>query len=121
MTADARVQRFADAYLRMASEAKYRPAAPADCCGTIQLSLEQLRDPERLRRESVQYAVQFLREENKDSFCIGCSDFRTNKAFAWTIEAARQLASGSSGNETALKLLQMAAREIRRVQRGRVT
>jgi hypothetical protein len=117
---DARVQRFVDAYLAMAKQAKYRPAAPSDGFGNVQLSLEQVRDPERLHRESIQYAVQFLAEEDKDSFWIGCSDFRTNKAFAWTIEAARQLASGMSGNATALKLLEMAAREIRGVQRRRV-
>jgi hypothetical protein len=119
---DARLQRFADAYAAMAREAKYRPQAPSDGFGNIQLSLEQVKDPARLHRESVQYAVQFLAEEDRDSFWIGCSDFRTNKAFMWTIEAARQLASGSSGNETAIKLLEMAAREVRRVQRGgRVT
>jgi hypothetical protein len=111
---DERIQRFAEAYLRMAEQAKYRPQAPSDGFGNIQLSLEQTKDPARLRRECVDYAHRFSAEEDKRCFDIGCSDFRTNRAFVWTIEAARQLASGSDGNETALKLLGMATREVQR-------
>jgi hypothetical protein len=114
---DPRILRWAEAYEAMAREAKYRPAAPSDGMGGVYLSVEQASDPERLRRESLEYAVQFLAEEDTDSFWVGCSDFRTNKAFMWTIEAARQLASGMSGNATAVKLLEMAACEVRNVQR----
>jgi hypothetical protein len=107
-TTDPRLENFRAAYLRMAHEAKYRPAAPSDGCGNIQ---------GRLWSEAVQYAVQFLREEDTGSFRIGCSDFRTAQAFCWTIEAARLLASGDGGNAAALAILRMAANEVARVVR----
>jgi hypothetical protein len=46
---------------------------------------------------------------------IGCSDFETNRAFVWTIEAARFLAGGMVGGERsamAITLLKMASEEI---------
>jgi len=111
----AKLRRFAEAYLQMAELARYRPAAPSDGHGNIQLTLDQARDRERLHREAMQYARQFDGEEDGDTFYIGCSDFMTNRAFVWTIEAARQLAQGSDGDTTALKLLEMAATEVRTV------
>jgi hypothetical protein len=51
-----------------------------------------------------------------DKFLIGCSDFETNRAFVWTIEAARNLASGTDGDQTAITLLEMAIKEIRRAR-----
>src|SRR4051812_26096389 len=98
---EARLQRFAQAYLAMAEEADYRPQAPSDGCGHIQLSRKELKDPARLRQECIDYALRFDKEEDARVFNIGCSDFRTNRAFLWTIEAARQLAGGHAGNPTA--------------------
>jgi hypothetical protein len=113
-----KLERFAEAYLKMASEAKYRPAAPGDGCGNIRLSLEELRCPERLAKEARSYAMQFDAEEDgHEGFHIGCSDFRTNRAFIWTIEAARVLASGDDGNATALRLLKMAVADIKRSEK----
>jgi hypothetical protein len=100
---DPRFQRFREAYLQMAREANYRPK-------------EQLRDPERLQAEATDYAISFLKEEDGDCFWVGCSDFRTNRAFFWAIETARLLASGDGGNVAAIKLLRMAAREVARVE-----
>jgi hypothetical protein len=111
------LQRFFEAYLEMARVAHYRPAAPGDGCGGVYLTLAESQDAERLADEAIKYAIDFLIEENKRDFLIGCSDFETNKAFAWTIEAARQLASGSGGNTTAITLLKMAAAEVERVQK----
>jgi hypothetical protein len=112
---DPRLERFQQAYLQMAHQAKYRPQALSDGCGTIQLELAELRDPHRLQVEAGQYALQFSAEEDHNSFWIGCSDFRTNKAFVWTIEAARLLASGVEDKGTALKLLRLVAAEVARV------
>ena len=89
-----KIMRFAQAYLMMA-RAGYRPAAPSDGYGNIQLSLEQCRDRERLDREAATYALRFNREEDSLSFWIGCSNYTTNRAFVLSIEAARLLASGS--------------------------
>lgn len=98
----------------MARAAKYRPAAPGDGFGSIYLSKEQLEDQHRLDLEAVKYAVAFEREEDSNSFFIGCSDYRTNRAFILCIEAARQLASGFDGNPCALKLLNLAITEIKK-------
>jgi hypothetical protein len=50
---------------------------------------------------------------------IGCSNFETNKAFIWAIEAARLLAGGIDSEAPALKLLTLASKEIRAVERMR--
>jgi hypothetical protein len=118
-TTDPRLENFRQAYLQMAREAKYRPQAPSDGFGNIQLTLAEVQDPQRLQAEAAAYAVRFLAEEDDDRFWIGCSDFRTAKAFIWAIESARLLASGDGGNAAAIKLLHMAAREVARVEKDR--
>jgi hypothetical protein len=105
---DPRAARYRQAYLAMASF--YRPQAPSDGFGAIQLTAEQCRDQGRLEQEATEYAIAFNNEENIGSFCIGVSNYRTNKAFIWTIEAARCLAGG--GDIEARKLLRMAVAEI---------
>ena len=115
-SADPRLENFRQAYLQMAREAKYRPAAPSDGCGNIQLTLEEVRDPARLWSEAAEYALRFSREEDSDTFWIGCSDFRTAKAFLCCIEAARLLAGGDFGRAAALALLRIAVKEVARVE-----
>jgi hypothetical protein len=116
---DPRLERFREAYFKMAELAHYRPQAPDDGWGNIQLTAAELADAKRLAHEATEYAIRFLLEENKCEFHLGCSDFSTNKAFCWTIEAARQLAIGSTGNRVALTLLWMAAAEVVRVRKTR--
>jgi hypothetical protein len=110
---DQRLQRYRDAYLQMARKAHYRPAAPSDGFGHVMLTRQQCADPDRLEEEATKYAHSFNAEEDERTFNIGCSDFRTNRAFIWTIEAARQLASGLDGSTVALKLLAMASDEVK--------
>lgn len=110
--ANPKLQRFYEAYLMMAERAHYRPAAPSDGFGNIQLTLEQVRDDYRLQREAVAYALEFDKEEDTNSFWIGCSDYKTNRAFVWSIEAARLLASGDT-DDKAIVLLEMALEEVR--------
>jgi hypothetical protein len=50
-----RLERFAEAYLAMAGQARYRPQAPGDGFGNILLT--QCGDVERLHREAVNYAL----------------------------------------------------------------
>jgi hypothetical protein len=101
--------RYKNAYL--ASARFYRPGAPGDGMGAIYLTPKELDDPAQLRREAQQYAAKFATEKDShDGFVIGCSDFRTNKAFFSIIEAARLLAGG--GNDEAERLLRMALKEI---------
>jgi hypothetical protein len=118
---DIKLARFKEAYLAMVRCARYRPGAPSDGLGNIYLSARELRDPVRLDEEAAGYAEEFYAEEDTDTFFVGCSDFETNQAFVWTIEAARCLAAGAFGKPTALKLLEMAIAEIKRRNRDRYT
>jgi hypothetical protein len=105
-------ERFRDAYKRMAREARYRPAAPGDGLGAIHLTKEQLKDPDLLEEEASRYARRFLEEEDTDSFWIGCSNYSTNRAFVYVIEAARVLGGGEVGDPIAVQLIEMALAEI---------
>ena len=99
----------------MASSANYPPQAPSDGFGNINLNSPSCAIPRRLQIEATQYAIHFSAEADHCSFSIGCSDFRTNKAFIWVMESARLLAAGEGGREPALELLRKAAREVARV------
>jgi hypothetical protein len=101
------LREFHGAYLRMAPF--YRPAAPGDGMGHVHLTPEQCRDGPRLYREAYDYAAELVAEDDTRIFHIGCCDYRTAKAFMWTIEAARVLASGDEGSGTAMRLLAMAS------------
>ena len=107
--------RFAEAYVAMAG-AKYRPAAPGDGYGSINLTDEQMADPDVLAAEAVRYAVRFCREDDQCMFNLGCTDYTTNRASVFAIEAARLLATGIDGRPFALKLLNLATREIRQAE-----
>jgi hypothetical protein len=115
------LNRYAEAYINMAKQAHYRPAAPGDGCGGIYLSDEELSDPQRLKREAQQYAVEFLRLEEGMNFHIGHADFSTNRALVYTIEAARQLCGGFLSRPYALKLLEMAQAEVKAAPVPRVS
>jgi hypothetical protein len=112
--------RFAQAYVMMA-DAKYRPQAPGDGMGGIYLSAAELKDRERLYMEAAQYAAQFSKDDDSHDFHIGCSNWETNRATVFAIEAARLLAGAD--NDTALSLLRLAIKEVteansRRRKRG---
>jgi hypothetical protein len=99
-----KLARFKEAYLSMARNADYRPDAGHGW---------------GLDTEAAVYAAEFCTEENTDAFNIGCSDFTTNRAFVWTIEAARCLAAGTPGYATALRLLRMALDDVEQATRQR--
>lgn len=111
------MERFQDAYLMMAKTARYRPAAPSDGMGTALLTKEEADDPERLKEEARQYAIQFIKEEDEMEFDIGCTNYRTNRATVFIIEAARALCGVK--DELAIDLLEMALKEIKRSQQER--
>lgn len=109
--------RFAEAYLMMAKEANYRPAAPGDGCGHTYLTREEAHDPVLLEEEAVRYACQLSDEEDGRRFNLGCSNFTTNRAFVWVIEAARSLCGAK--DDLALDLLKMAVREVTACEKKR--
>ena len=65
---NARLERYAEAYLAMAKVANYRPAAPGDGCGQVYLTCDEAADPERLRLEAIAYAKRFNDEEDDRTF-----------------------------------------------------
>ena len=111
---ESKYNRFCDAYLEMAYKANYRPAAPGDGFGNIALTAEQVAERPRLELEALEYVRDFVKEEDEHVFNIGCSNYKTNRAFVWVIEAARELAGGA--DETALN--RMAIAEINRARGG---
>jgi hypothetical protein len=106
------IAEYAIAYLTMATRLKYRPAAPGDGFGHVCLTDDELENPELLSQEARAYAEQFMKHDNDRVFPIGCSNYRTNRALVYVIEAARQLCATS--DELAIKLLQLAIIEIGR-------
>jgi hypothetical protein len=64
-----------------------------------------------LLREATKYAAEFSAEEDTNKFWVGFSNYPTNRAFVWAIEAARCLAG--SNDKAALKLLEMAVQDVR--------
>ena len=92
----------ADAYRRMASDARYRPAAPSDGLGHIVAPLDTL----DLDREASDYAHRWREEEDTLKFFIGSADFRLRETMVYAIEAARLCAAGHP--ETVRRLLNLA-------------
>ena len=95
--------RFTEAYFHMVKEAQYR-AYP--------IYEKPLASMAELQDEAAAYSEKFLAEDTRCIFHIGCSDFDTNRALVYTIEAARALC-GATPN-LARRLLQLAQDEIRR-------
>lgn len=94
------------AYLRMAAEARYRPAAPSDGCGNSTVPLAEL----DINAEALDYAQRFSAEEDAQTFNLGCCDFPTRPAAVFAIEAVRCLMGCEP--DIALRLLRMAVAEL---------
>jgi len=94
--------RIREAYIEMARQANHRPHAP-----------EGARRDDDLKDEAAAYAREFIAEEQTTEFDIGVSDFTTNRALVYTIEAARCMCAGAFGADRAVKLLEMALKEAR--------
>src|ERR1700730_13731613 len=101
-------ERWCEAYISMATAAKYRPAAPGDGLGHVSLTEEELSDPGRLQKEARDYARQFYTEECTGNFHIGRSNFTTNCALVYAIEAARLVCGGGGGGGFVMRLFEMA-------------
>ncbi len=102
----------ADAYKKMAVEARYRPAAPSDGLGNIPFPDAEL----DLDAEAVDYAERWGNEEDSGDFHVGSANFPTRPAMMYCIEAARLLASGSDGDEYAERLLRLAIAELEQLR-----
>jgi hypothetical protein len=96
------------AYRLMGEKARYRPAAPSDGMGSIVVPESEL----NLEQECREYAERWWAEEDKHSFFVGCCNFATRPATIFAIEAARCMCGGSDGNRNALKLLELAVKDL---------
>jgi hypothetical protein len=109
-------KRIVEAYIKMAEVAHYRPAAPGDGMGSVDLTEDELENPERLSEEAASYADDFIKQEDSH-FRIGVSDASTNRALVYAIEAARALCSPDP--DLALSLFKMAVEETKESKRER--
>jgi hypothetical protein len=107
--------RICEAYIQMATVGRYRPLAPSDGLGNIELSDEEMQDQQRLKDEAIRYADNFIRiEDAGGDFHIGVSDFKTNRGLVYTIEAAGLLCAGQTLG--ALRLLEMAIDDVKQAE-----
>ncbi len=101
-------RQIADAYRRMAVEARYRPAAPSDGFGNITVA-EELLD---LDAEAREYAARWWQQEDKRRFTLGCANYEERTAMIFALEAARFCCSGLGSRPFARQLLEMALEEL---------
>jgi hypothetical protein len=87
-----------DAYITMATAKKgYRPNAPSDGHGNIQLDAEALADPVRLEMEGWRAARSFYEADDNEVFEIhGCADGRLAVTMYFALEAAQRCCGGVS-------------------------
>lgn len=104
----ATVTQIADAYKRMATEARYRPEAPSDGFGNITMPLEEL----DLDAEANAYAQRWWDQEEEATFLLGCANHRDRPPMIYALEAARLCCSGGDSPRFALQLAKMAVAEL---------
>jgi hypothetical protein len=95
----------------MWKKAKYRPAAPGDGFGGINLNDGQLEDQSLLLEEARKYARRHEKADATHSHPIGSDNYQTNRALIYVVEAARSLCAAE--DDLALKLLRMAIKDIK--------
>lgn len=108
--------RIRGAYLEMAEKARFRPQAPSDGFGNVQLTDGERADKERLAKEASAYVERFIEQEKTLNFRIGTGDFTNARALVYAIEGARALCGGALGIDLAINLLEMATAEARAAQ-----
>lgn len=104
------LDQLATTYRRMATEARYRPAAPSDGCGNIIPS--GIPDQLDVHREAAEYATRWREHEGEGVYSIGCPDYLDRPALVLMVEAARMLCGGDT--KVARRLLDMAGSELDR-------
>jgi len=90
----------------MATDAKYRPAAPSDGLGHIVADEDEL----DLDEEATSYAAKWMAEEDTAEFHVGVCNYVTRPATVFAIEAARSMCA--TADEGARDLLRMALAEL---------
>jgi hypothetical protein len=107
--------RFCEAYLQMTKIA-YRPAAPSDGFGNVVLSDAELQNQTEINEEATSYADECVASDDDCTWRTGSTNYSTNRATVYLVEAVRNLCSGSDGNPWALKLIKLAVDDIEAAQ-----
>ena len=95
--ADERLNSIKDAYLRM--EGFYRPEAPSDGFGHIELSPDELADPVRLEMEAWLAARKWYEADERTEFVnTGCADYYNATAVYLILQAAQLCCDGANPN-----------------------
>jgi hypothetical protein len=105
-------QQIRDTYRRMATEARYRPAAPSDGLGNIAVPAEEL----DLDAEMDSYAERWTEEEDTARFHVGVCNYPTRPATIFAVEAARSLCG--TADDVAVDLLRLALAELEKAEKG---
>lgn len=113
------IWRYAIAYLRIAAEAKYRPCAPSDGFGNIQLDDTAYKSRDQVKREAFLFGIRCVQEET-----YGCApttvawrgvvNGHTGVAGRFALEAAKAFNGGGDFDPLGIKLLRMALAEAER-------
>jgi hypothetical protein len=112
------IWRYGFVYLKMAA-AGYRPCAPSDGCGNIQLDDTAFMSRDQLWREAFLFGIRCLKQEDYECApttltVYGVVNGTTGAASRLAIEAATVFNGGSDGDELGIKLLRMALDEAER-------
>ncbi len=107
------IENYANAYIKMATHAKYRPGAPSDGFGTILLEENELMDSNLLKKEALNYALDFSKQDNNTEFVIdGCTDFELAPITIWALEIAKVSCSGSGSAVIIKKLTELINKHL---------
>lgn len=108
--------RIRSAYFEMATKARYRPQAPGDGMGNVNLTEGESEDPVRLKQEADEYVKRFIAQERTLNFRIGVGDWTNARALVYSLEAAKALCGGALGVDVAIDLLELATAEARKAK-----
>jgi len=110
--------RFAEAYIEMATKTKVRLEAPSDGLGVILLEPWELNNNKLLVEEAYSYASKMRTADDRGEHILdGCTNWDHNKLFVY-LQTASQLCFGGSRSTPFLKkLVNMASEEILRIEK----
>jgi hypothetical protein len=99
MASNPKFERFLEAYLTLEREADWGGKYFAEAIPPEQRARKNARD--------------FAEGDASRAHWVGCTDFSTSKAAVFCVEAVRAMNQGSSGQADALRLLMLAADEVK--------
>ena len=113
-------QRFAEAYQIMTKKVKYRPEAPSDGVGNIELNEDEINDDGILIEEALRYASKLKQEDDEAKFTLyGCTNWEYNRLFVYLLNASQLCCSNSEALLFIKRLLSAALDETAKIEEER--